>query len=106
MTLDRQTAKRIPAAIPDVVVENVVPMIDGGRFAAKAVVGDTLAITADVFGHGHDLVRAKVRFRRPGERKWNETPMTALGNDAYAGSILPEEVGTLEVEVAGAPDEV
>jgi starch synthase (maltosyl-transferring) len=96
----------VPPPVSDVVVENVVPAIDDGRFAAKAIVGDGLSITADVFGHGHDLVRAKIRSRRAGERKWTEVPMLALGNDAYAGSITPEAAGSLEVEVAGAADEI
>ena len=101
-----QTApgRPVPPDVPDVVVENVAPNVDGGRFAAKAVVGRPLRVEADVFAHGHDLVRALVRSRRERSRRWNEAPMRALGNDRFAGAVVPEALGCLEIEVVGALD--
>ncbi|MGH9172677.1 MAG: maltotransferase domain-containing protein [Acidimicrobiales bacterium] len=106
MTAERPTKRHVPPPRGDVVVENVVPAIDGGRFAAKAVVGDPLLVTADVFAHGHDVVRAKIRYRAKGTRRWAEAAMMPLGNDAFAASVTAESPGSLEVEVAGAVDEL
>src|SRR5205814_420495 len=49
-----------PAWRPDarVVIENVYPEIDGGRYPAKRIVGDTVEVWADLFRDGHDKLRA------------------------------------------------
>jgi starch synthase (maltosyl-transferring) len=89
-----------------VVVENLEPIVDCGRFAAKAVVGDPVIVEADVFAHGHDLVRAWLRHRAAGGRGWKATAMTSLGNDRWRGSFVPGGAGTVEIEVVGAMDEL
>ncbi len=106
MTESTNVERRLRAPEPEVVVESVQPVVDGGRFATKAVVGDPLVVTADVFSHGHGAVRALLRHRRPGARRWTESPMTPLGNDAFRGVLVPLAVGPLEVEVAAEPDEL
>ena len=60
------------------VIENVTPCVDGGRFPAKRVVGDKVVVEADLFGDGHDLVAAALRYRHEHEEAWHETPMTPL----------------------------
>ncbi len=66
-------------------------MIDCGRYAVKACVGDLLEVSATIFRDGHDRVRALVRYRGPGAREWSESPMqpsdAALGGDRWAGSF-------------------
>jgi starch synthase (maltosyl-transferring) len=89
-----------------VVVEAVEPVVDGGRFATKAAVGDRLVVSADVFAHGHSLVRAVLRHRRLGARRWTEAPMTHVGNDRFVGSLVPDAAGILEIEVAGVVDDL
>ncbi len=39
-----------------VVIEDVAPAVDGGRFAVKRVVGDEVVVEADCFADGHDVV--------------------------------------------------
>ncbi|MFF1798478.1 maltotransferase domain-containing protein, partial [Kitasatospora sp. NPDC058263] len=41
-------------------VLDVSPLVDAGRRPAKAVVGETFAVTATVFREGHDAVNANV----------------------------------------------
>src|SRR5436190_14081598 len=38
-----------------VVIENVTPEVDEGRFPAKRTVGEAVVVEADVFADGHDL---------------------------------------------------
>ena len=47
------------------VIEAVTPQVDGGRFPAKRVIGDTVFVEADVFADGHDEVVAILRHRQP-----------------------------------------
>ena len=52
---------------PFAVIEDVKPQVDGGRFAAKRVVGDDVVVTAAGFAHGHEKVACAVRYRGPGD---------------------------------------
>jgi starch synthase (maltosyl-transferring) len=87
-----------------VVIEGVTPQIDGGRFAVKRVIGDQVRVEADVFGDGHDLVRAHLLYRKLGDADWSAEEMTALGNDRWAASFLVAKQGFYEYTVAGEID--
>ena len=79
-----------------VVIENVYPEIEGGRFPIKRVVGERVVVTADIFTDGHDHVSAVLQFCRSGDREWLETPMVAEVNDRWHGSFTVLEVGEYE----------
>jgi starch synthase (maltosyl-transferring) len=76
-----------------VVIERVSPEIDGGRFPAKAVVGDTIEVEADVFCDGHEQIQAALKFRHALERDWHEQPMTLMDNDRWSASFVAGDVG-------------
>ncbi len=71
-----------------VVIEGVAPEIDGGRFPAKATVGDEFVVEADIFCDGHDKIDAALLIRRADEETWRETPMTFFDNDRWRGSAV------------------
>ena len=72
-------------AFPSAVIENLRPLLDGGRYPVKRVVGEDLAVEADVFKDGHDVVAAALKWRALGETRWQETPMHHLDNDRWRG---------------------
>jgi starch synthase (maltosyl-transferring) len=97
-------ASRVPTGLDGrrrVVIENIHPQVDGGRFAVKRVAGDAVEVTADVFGDGHDAVAAVVRHRHERERGWREVPMRPLGNDRFAASFPVGRLGRYEFSVLG-----
>src|SRR5215216_7879670 len=51
------------------------PVLDNGRYAVKRTVGDTVTVSADIFRDGHEILRAVVRYKAPGGRRWLEAPM-------------------------------
>ena len=61
------------------------PVIDGGRFAVKRTVGDTVAVSADIFRDGHEKLRAVVKYRAPGGRRWLESELRAV--DAHINGV-------------------
>jgi len=75
----------MPRAFPTAVIENLQPLIDGGRYPIKRVVGEDLAVEADVFKDGHDVVAARLKWRILGELRWHETAMKHLENDRWGG---------------------
>jgi starch synthase (maltosyl-transferring) len=81
---------------PRVVIENVYPEIDGGRFPIKRIVGEQVVVTADIFADGHDAVSAVLLFRRRGEPAWVEALMVPEVHDRWHGSFTVLEVGEYE----------
>lgn len=74
-----------------VVIENVEPEVDGGRFPIKRVVEESVSVEADINADGHQVLDAVLRFRAAGERSWSETPMRPIGNDRWRGKFqVPE----------------
>jgi starch synthase (maltosyl-transferring) len=61
------------------------PVLDAGSYAPKRCVGDTVAVSADVFRDGHEKIKAVVKYKAPGGRRWLETPMHAL--DAHHSGV-------------------
>ena len=98
----RQAASEAPAADPAeslarrVVIEHVWPTIDGGRFAVKRTVGETVDVRADIIADGHDVVTAVVRDRHSETGgAWRETPMVevAAGTDEWSARFEVDALG-------------
>ena len=87
-----------------VVIEHISPQIGSGRFPVKRSIGEKLTISADVFGDGHDEVKAILLCRPLNAEKWSEVPMTFLGNDHWETSFTPETTGKYEYTVLGWVD--
>ena len=79
-----------------IVIENLWPQINGGLYPIKRVPGEEVTVYADIFKEGHDVVLALVKWRAVGERKWQESAMTHLGEDRWRGSFQAGPVGFTE----------
>jgi starch synthase (maltosyl-transferring) len=103
-------AARATAAVLDpqlrrrVVVENVKPQVDCGRFPIKRVVGERVDVTADIHADGHDTLAAVLMYRRAGDGPWRETPMTLVNNDLWRASFTVDAMGYYEYTVEGWVD--
>jgi starch synthase (maltosyl-transferring) len=86
------------------VIQPVAPIVDGGRFPAKASIGEPIEVLADVFTDGHDHVAAAVRFRRAGDGEWSEVPMTPLGNDRHRAVFPADRIGLWELDITAWVD--
>jgi starch synthase (maltosyl-transferring) len=82
---DNSTTK--PAFSRRVVIENVQPEVDCGRFPIKRTVGERVVVTADIFADGHDLLYAVLRHRPEARPDWEEVPMSPLPNDRWQGEF-------------------
>jgi len=73
------------------------PMIDCGRYPSKRTVGDAVAVSADIFADGHDVLRAVVRSYAPGSKRWVENPMVRIDahidGDRWAGAFAVDRLG-------------
>jgi starch synthase (maltosyl-transferring) len=73
-----------------VVIEEVTPQLDCGRYAIKREVGDTIEVRADIFKEGHDAISAAIWYRPEDEEEWREAPMKFWDNDRWTGSFTPD----------------
>jgi starch synthase (maltosyl-transferring) len=91
-----------------IVIDDVRPRTPN-RFPAKAVVGETVRVSADVFRDGHDILNGRVQWRATagngnGNGKWQSAPMRELGNDRWEAVIEPSTLGLHEIVVEGWTD--
>jgi starch synthase (maltosyl-transferring) len=75
---DRQSPERIRIEYPS-------PAVDGGRYPPKRCVGDSVPVEADIFRDGHEHLRAVVRYRAPGTRRFDESELSEL--DAHIDGV-------------------
>lgn len=76
-----------------VVIENVSPEIDAGRFPIKRTVGEQVVVEADVFADGHDALACILLYRQAHSEAWSLVAMTPLDNDRWRGSFPVTAVG-------------
>ncbi|HJT15905.1 MAG TPA: alpha-1,4-glucan--maltose-1-phosphate maltosyltransferase [Thermoanaerobaculia bacterium] len=87
-----------------VIIEGVSPTVDGGRFPAKRVAGDTVRAEADVFADGHDVLSAVVQYRHQSESKHREIRMAPLFNDRWRADFVVDQLGFYYFTVEGWVD--
>ncbi len=87
-----------------ILIQNVQPEIDAGRYPAKACVGEAFEVQADIFMDGHDTLRAVLAYAAPGEKAWQEVPLQPLGNDRWAANFPIDRLGTWRYTIRAWPD--
>jgi starch synthase (maltosyl-transferring) len=77
----------VRVAFEPVIIENVYPELDCGRYPVKREVGDSFEVWADLFKEGHDVLAAALKYREKGASGWSETPMRFHENDRWRGGF-------------------
>src|SRR5260370_2558814 len=74
-----------------IIIEDVTPSVDCGRYPAKRIVGEPCVVEADIFRDGHQILRAAVKWRRKQDEVFDEAPMLAVDNDRWRGEFSPTD---------------
>jgi starch synthase (maltosyl-transferring) len=82
-----------PQNVLRVVIENVRPEIDCGRFAITRTPGERVEVSADIFSEGHDVIDAALQYRKEGEQDWKFEPLVLITNDRWEAQFRVDEVG-------------
>ena len=85
-------------------IESVLPEIDGGRFPITRTPGEVVAVSADIFADGHDVVDAALQYRRDGDADWQYEPMRLVMNDRWEAQFRPGSAGTYFYTLRGWVD--
>src|ERR1700693_4990051 len=103
--LPKKTADRnAPKSVQRVVIESVLPAIDGGRFPITRTPGELVTVSADIFADGHDVVDAALQYRRDGDADWQYEQMQLVTNDRWEAQFRPGSVGTYFYTLRGWVD--
>lgn len=82
-----------------IAIEATEPVVDNGRFAAKAITGQPVVVTSKIFADGHDQLAAVVCWRACGEDGWRRARLKLLGNDRWSGQFTPTQVAPHEFRI-------
>ncbi|MGA7204284.1 MAG: alpha-1,4-glucan--maltose-1-phosphate maltosyltransferase [Specibacter sp.] len=87
-------------------ITGVQPVIEDGRFAAKAVRGADVQVRAVVFREGHDAVGVTAVLFDPNGTEAQRTRLAPLGKgtDAWAGALTPTSAGAWSFAIEGWTD--
>jgi starch synthase (maltosyl-transferring) len=81
------------------VIDAVLPVVDGGRFAVKCIAGEAVAIEAHCFTDGHDRLRVVLRWcaagagSAVGAGEEFEVEMKPQPNDVWQAEFTPPRAG-------------
>ncbi|HEX3748139.1 MAG TPA: alpha-1,4-glucan--maltose-1-phosphate maltosyltransferase [Bryobacteraceae bacterium] len=87
-----------------VVIEDVAPAVDGGRFAIKRTVGERVQVQAYVFADGHDAIACELLYRLSASADWLRVPMAAKGNDCWTAEFPVSAMGRYSYTVRAWTD--
>lgn len=89
-----------PSSLDNLVIENIRPQIEGGRFMLKREPGDSVTLQADIFRHSHEKYDAAILYRHVSSKKWQSAPMHFVDNDLWEGTFTVQSVGYYEYKIA------
>ncbi len=89
-----------------VIVQDVRPTVDGGRWPVKREIGDHLSLSAEIFKEGHGAIKAVLRARPSPDAAWREYPMslTNAGMDRWEASVPLDRLGRWQFTVVAWED--
>ncbi len=87
-----------------VIIENVQPQVDGGLYPAKRTIGERVDVSADIFGDGHDHIRARLHFHKE-EGITHVLEMNPTFNDGWKASFVVAEKGNYRFTVSAWIDQ-
>jgi starch synthase (maltosyl-transferring) len=99
----KPTDRNTPKSVQRVVIESVLPEIDGGRFPVTRTPGELVTVSADIFADGHDVIGAALQYRREGE-DWQYEPMQLVTNDRWEAQFRPGSAGVYFYTLRGWVD--
>jgi starch synthase (maltosyl-transferring) len=76
-----------------ILIEDVYPAVEGGRFPVKRIVGEPIEVWADIFRDGSALLAAELLWRAEATSTWLQVMMRLDSNDRWIASFVPTQEG-------------
>lgn len=91
-----RTVRELILEAKRIVIEDVRPAVDDGRFAAKHIIGEVIEVGADVYMDTQDQLMVDLLWRANDNDTWEVTHMIAVGDDRWVGRLPLQEIGLYE----------
>jgi starch synthase (maltosyl-transferring) len=98
-------ALKIAMEAPRIIIDQIAPAVDRGRFATKRLVGEGVSVEADIFSDGHGVIAADLLWKAADEREWHRVPMRIRDNDRWSAAFGPARVGRYAFTIEAWADE-
>ena len=89
---------------PRIVIEDVYPAVDAGRFPVKRIAGEPVEVWADIIRDGHAVLAAELLWRAEASDRWSRTPMRLHENDRWTATFTPTSVGRYQYAIEAWTD--
>ncbi|MFO1159469.1 MAG: alpha-1,4-glucan--maltose-1-phosphate maltosyltransferase [Reyranellaceae bacterium] len=89
-----------------IVIDRISPQVDGGQFVPRRLLDQPVAVAADIFMDGHDVLAAELLYRAADQSEWRAVPMSHLGNDRWSARFTPDRIGRWEFTLEAWLDEL
>lgn len=83
----------IPNGRKRVIITNITPVIDCGRYAAKCCVQEEFKVECDLLADGHDILTGNLIFKHQADQIEQKIPLQFLQNDRWYAVFTPEKIG-------------
>ncbi|WP_344432494.1 maltotransferase domain-containing protein, partial [Actinomadura luteofluorescens] len=99
---------KLEAELGRIPILDVAPVVGCGRWPAKAVVGQTVEVSATVFREGHERLGAAVVLRTPEGEELAPQRMSEVGAglDRWSALVTPTEMGSWSFRVEAWSDPI
>jgi len=92
-------------ALPRLVIEQVAPQLDAGRFPVKRVLGESVRVEVDIYKDGHDEIDGHVLFRGPDAGSWQKAKLEYnYESDRWRARFNVDRLGEWEYTVEAWTD--
>jgi starch synthase (maltosyl-transferring) len=76
-----------------ILIEDVYPAVEAGRYPVKRIVGEPIDVWADIFREGTALIAAELLWRADRALAWSHVRMRLDGNDRWTAPFVPTQEG-------------
>lgn len=80
------------------------PIVDGGQYSIRRVVGQWVHVDAQILCDGHDVIQGALQFKPIHETHWQEHRIWPHAEDRWSGKFKVDAQGLWEYRVAGWVD--
>jgi starch synthase (maltosyl-transferring) len=88
-----------------ILIENIYPAVEAGRFPVKRIVGEPIEVWADIFRDGSALLAAELLWRAEATTTWSHVGMRLDNNDRWTASFVPSQEGAHTFVIEAWTDE-
>ncbi|GAA3753123.1 DUF3416 domain-containing protein [Salinactinospora qingdaonensis] len=87
-------------------IDDISPLVSGGRYPAKAVVGEQVPVHATIWREGHEALAAEVELADRSRAPRSAVPMELadVGTDRWRAVVTPDEPGMWEFRIRAWSD--